>query len=358
MKFAALLLALGLVGCTNDDGSSDGDPNAMIDAAAVTDEGDDDGYGDDHEPEPIDDPEQALAAIPEEMRPAELLDSLKQHLLVPDLERGGRAFFTDVVTVEPGADVTFCTYLDFVTEDVLYMHDTLGSQTTHGHHAIMQYLTTPQEPGTRACPDDADLNAQLGQILGGTGGEGNGAIVLPPNVVSEVPAGAQLVINHHWINTSEDALEAQAMMITVPPASDDDLIIARAMSVVMTDFEIPAGETGQASVDCTFESGAKMLSMIGHQHQWGTHVRAERMGDDPEMIFDHDYTPEMISTPITTDFSIEEPFEFAEGDTVRMTCDWHNTSDSEITFPREMCVLFGWQIGADADTICYNGSWL
>jgi hypothetical protein len=29
-----------------------------------------------------------------------------------------------------------------------------------------------------------------------------------------------------------------------------------------------------------------------------------------------------------------------------------------ITFPREMCVLFGWQIGVEQDTICYNGAWL
>lgn len=359
MKTRVLIFALCLAGCASEEEVADeADQDGVTDEAMTADEGDEPDYG--HEPDPNihPDPEQALAAIPEAMRPPEMLDELKSKLIVPDLSRGGRAFFTDIVTVEAGADVTFCTYLDYVTEDVLYLHDTLGSQTGSGHHAIMQYLDTPQEPGTRACPDDADLDAQLGQILGGTGGEGNGAIVLPANVVSEVPAGAQLVINHHWINTSDEAMQAQAEMITVPPESEDDLIIARAMTVVMTDFEIPAGETGKASVDCAFESDVRMLSMIGHQHQWGTHVRAERMGENPEMIFDHDYTPEMISQPITTDFSIDEPFVFAEGDTVRMTCDWHNTSDSMIVFPREMCVLFGWQIGAEQDSICYNGSWL
>jgi hypothetical protein len=359
MKTRVLIVALCLAGCASDeDVAAETDQDGVIEEAMTTDEGDDSEYGDDPEPDLHQDPEQALAAIPEAMRPAELLEQLKSHLIVPDLSRGGRAFFTDIVTVEPGADVTFCTYLDYVTEDVLYLHDTLGSQTRHGHHAIMQYLTTPQEPGTRACPDDADLDAQLGQILGGTGGEGNSAIVLPANVVSEVPAGAQLVINHHWINTGDEAIEAQAEMITVPPESEDDMVIARAMAVVMTEFEIAAGETGKASVECTFESDAQLLSMIGHQHQWGTHVRAERMGDSPEMIFDHDYTPEMVSQPITTDFSVDAPFEFATGDTVRMTCDWHNTSDTMITFPREMCVLFGWQIGAEKDTTCINGAWL
>lgn len=41
-----------------------------------------------------------------------------------------------------------------------------------------------------------------------------------------------------------------------------------------------------------------------------------------------------------------------------MSCRWDNTSDSALIFPREMCVLFGWQIGADADTTCVNGTWL
>jgi hypothetical protein len=353
VKHRALALGLVLAGCATND------------PAVVAD--DESEYGSEYgneQPEPAQgpytmaDPEQALAAIPAEMRPPEMLDELKDHLLVPNVRSGGRAMFTDIVTIEPGQDITFCTYVDYVTQEVLYLHDTLGSQTRSGHHAILQYLTTPQEPGTRACPADSDLDAQLGQILGGTGGEGNGAIVLPPNVVSEVPAGAQLVINHHWINTGEEAIEAQAEMITIPPESDEGLIIARAMAIIAIGFDIPAGEVGEASTECVFEADAQLLSMIGHQHQWGTHVRADHMSDAEEVIFDHDYTPDMISQPITTDFPLDAPLTFAAGDAVRMTCTWHNTSDAALTFPREMCVLFGWQIGADKDTRCVNGAWL
>lgn len=352
MKIYLLVLGICLVGCANEDTAAETLPDDEVDEMD---------YGAEPDPEAgpytMDGPEEALAAIPEEMRPTEMLDALKDHLLVPNVDLGGRAMFTDIVTIEPGADVTFCTYLDYVTEEITYVHDTLGSQTASGHHAILQYLTVPQEPGTRACPDESDLDAQLGQILGGTGGEGNGAIVLPPNVVSEVPAGAQLVINHHWINTGDEAIEAQAEMVTVPPESEDDLVIARAMAIALTDFEIAAGDQAEASIECAFASDTKLLSMIGHQHQWGTHVRAERLGEEAEMIFDHDYTPEMISQPITTDFSLEDPFVFAAGESVRMTCNWHNTSDDRITFPREMCVLFGWQIGVDRDTRCVNGTW-
>ena len=101
------------------------------------------------------DPEKAWASIPDEMRPEKLLPSMKQKLLVPDLGKRGIAMFTDIVTVQPGEDVTFCTYTGVFTDKLTYIHDTAGSQTRHGHHAIMQYTTSPNERGTRKCEQES-----------------------------------------------------------------------------------------------------------------------------------------------------------------------------------------------------------
>jgi hypothetical protein len=306
---------------------------------------------------PAVDPEKAWAAIPDEMRPERLLPGMKQKLLVPDTDKHGVAMFTDIVKVEPGEDVTFCTYTGVVTDKLTYIHDTSGSQTNYGHHAIMQYTTAPNERGTRKCEQES-LEAQQGQILGGTGGEGTSAIVLPSNVVSEVPAGSQFIINHHWINTSDHVIEVQAEMITIPPDSQDDLVVARALTVVGTGFEIPAMQTAEHSVTCMLNRDVKMLSMLGHEHSWGTHVKAERMGAQAEVLFDHDYDEAMISHPINRNFPITAPYGMDKGEGIRMTCNWNNTTDHALTFPREMCVMFGWQVGADKDSACINGSWM
>jgi len=302
------------------------------------------------------DPEAALAAIPNEMRPTQLLPALKRRLLVPNVGKHGAAMFTDVVTVEPGQDVTFCTYVPGVTDRTLYIHDTQGAQTSSGHHAILHYTTSPSAPGTRLC-DPESPEAQQGQILGGTGGEGNGAIKVPGNVVSAVPAGSQFIINHHWINTTDEPMQAQAEMITVPPDNEDNLIIARALVVTSINFAIPANQTVEHSVTCMFDRDVTLLSMFGHQHSWGTHVEAERVGSQPEVIFDHDYDETMISHPLTKDFSVEAPYQLSAGEGVRMTCQWNNNTDAALSFPREMCVFFGWQIGASADSQCVDGTW-
>lgn len=247
---------------------------------------------------PAVDAEMVLSALPESMKPSTLLSDLRSKLLAPDLDNGGVAMFTDVVKVMPGEDVTFCTYIAGATQAVTYIHDTLGSQSKFGHHSILQYSTKPQEAGTRRCSQESE-EAQQGQIIGGTGGEGTSAIKLPDDVVSEVPAGSQFIINHHWINVGDAEVEAQAEMITIPSHADpSSLKIARAVAIVVPDFNIMPKQEGEHSGECTFEEDMNMLSMIGHEHHWGTHVKAERMNSESsDVIFDHDYDPDMVSHP-------------------------------------------------------------
>lgn len=359
------VISAWLAACAADQSSSgadaEGSPegsDGLDDESAASDEPAAGDLDVDDDPYTVADPEEALAQIPIEMQPAEILDELRTRLLVPDLASGGRAMFTDIVTVQPGADVTFCHYVEGVTEELTYLHNTLGSQTPYGHHAILQYTTSPQEPGTRPCTRETAAGAPMGQILGGTGGEGTGTLELPSNVVSEIPAGAQFIINHHWINYGEEAIQGQAQMITIPPEPGQDLVIARALAIIVAGFNIAPGEIGEAAGECTFGQETHMLTMLGHQHEWGTHVRADRTGEVNEMIFDHDYTPLMVAEPLTNYYSVDDPYRFAAGDTVRMACQWNNTSDKPLTFPGEMCILFGWQLGAEKDSYCYNGLWI
>jgi hypothetical protein len=308
------------------------------------------------QPNAVGDADAAWAAIPESMRPADVLPDMKTKLLVPDVKKGGIALFSDIVTINPGDDITFCTYTGVSSDKPVFIHDTAGSQTRFGHHAILQYSTTEAEKGTRPC-DAESTEAQQGQILGGSGGEGTSDIKLPPNVVSEIPAGAQFIINHHWINVTEQPIQAQTQMITVPPDSTDNLIVARGLAMGSATFNLPPRQTTTTEVTCMFEQDTKFITVLGHQHSWGRHVKAERVGSAPEMIFDHDYDESMISHPQNRTFSVEEPYTVKAGDGIHFTCTWDNTTDEALSFPREMCIMFGWQIGAATDKKCFDGVW-
>lgn len=297
-----------------------------------------------------------LAAIPEAMRPARVLPGLAAHVLAPSLANNGMALFTDIVTVPAGNDVMFCTYTNFVAKEKFYLHDTKAVQSQFGHHAILQYSLTPQPPGTHECPAGS-LEQQQSQIIGGMG-EGQN-VDYPPNVVSEIPAGAQLMINHHWINTSDSAAEAQAEMVTIPPpAGTTDLVIARSFVVQSTAFDIAPHDSGKQSVACALDHDVQLISALGHMHEWGTHVSAERIGAEPDVLFDYDFEPIMAIHPKVNYYTLDAPYRFKAGESVRVSCQWNNTTQNELKFPGEMCVLAAWQIGAEHDTICSDGTWL
>lgn len=297
-----------------------------------------------------------MDAIPESMRPERVLPDLERRLLAPDESNGGAALFTDIVTVPTGSDMMFCTYTNFIAKQRMYLHDTKAVQSRFGHHAILQFASSPQPPGTHECPAGS-LEQQQSQIIGGMGEGAN--IQYPANVVSEIPAGSQLMINHHWVNVSDADAEVQAEIVTVPPDKSmlNDLVIARTMVVQSTMFKVGPGETGKASAECKFDRDAQLISALGHMHEWGKHVKAERVGSQPDVLFDYDFDPIEAIHPRVNYYKLEEPYRIQAGDSLRVSCEWDNTTKQPLTFPGEMCVIATWQIGADKDRLCFDGAW-
>jgi hypothetical protein len=251
----------------------------------------------------------------------------------------------------------YCTYTPVVTKDVTYIHATHGVQSRYGHHAVMQFVTEPRDPTTHECAATS-LEAQMGGgIIGGSGKEGTN-VGLAAKIVSELPAGAQLVINHHWINTGDEAVEVQAEMIT-EPATDDpkDLIVARPFLVQDTDFEIPAHGHLEAAVECAIDHDVQLISALGHEHEWGTHVKAERLGEESDVLFDHPFDESLVLHPMVKAYPPEKPYRFKAGDKIKLSCQWDNTKDKALSFPGEMCVFSAWQIGAAKDSVCNSGKW-
>jgi hypothetical protein len=201
------------------------------------------------------------------------------------------------------------------------------------------------------------------QVLGGTGGDGAlGEGELPPNVVSEIPAGVQLVINHHWIHSGDEPMQAQGMLVTEPADTDEELVIVRSFAFAVMNFDVPPGESAEQQADCTFEQDMDFVYVLGHQHEWGTHVTGELLpgGDDgsAQMIFDHDYGPDLVAHPHIYTYPVDDPLTVRAGDALRMHCQWFNDTDAALKWPAEMCVVFGWKIGGDRDAICVNGNWV
>jgi hypothetical protein len=335
LRFASLCALLSTVACGSSDDGSTTDP--------VKDP-----------PSNNDDKTSQTANFPEEMLPDELVPDLplvapKSELEIP--------IFTQPVDIEPGADVTFCTYSNVILEEDTIFAESYGAQSPMGHHAILQYTRTPVEPGTGPC-GEGDMSSDI--LLGGTGGKTvKDTGDLPANFGIEVPAGAQLVMNHHWINTSDKAVRGQSMMLARKLERGGDTVLAGNMIMIGFGWEIPAQSKQTYATECEVQSDVSLVMALGHMHEYGSKVTidvAKPTGEVASMI-DRVWTADEATGASGQEiYSIEEPYMLNKGDKVTLTCNWENTTDSALAFPREMCVFFGYTVGSS--NFCFNGTWM
>lgn len=285
--------------------------------------------------------------------PADVLHDL--HAL--SIPKGGTSFYTPILHLKPAEDITYCTYTQVMADRDLFVHSTRGTQSKFGHHTLLFYASSQEEPRTERCSGQS--MESLHQMIGGGGGEGTATWVPPDNVGSIVPRGSQFVLQSHWINTGQNEIDVQAMMITEPGQDGPGRIEAGTLAVVDLAFQIPPMGHASTTTECTFDSDRHLLMSIGHEHEWGTHVRAEvtRVGGRVESLFDRPFKPTDVFEPPINGYTVEQPLVFSKGDTLRMSCEWQNTTTEGLAFPREMCVFFGFTMDP-GDARCINGGWM
>jgi hypothetical protein len=154
-------------------------------------------------------------------------------------------------------------------------------------------------------------------------------------------------------------VDVQAMMVTQPGSESPDRIAAGTLTVLDLLFEVPAGTQSETTTQCVFDKDYRMMMHIGHEHEWGTHVRADvtRVTGETELLFDRPFSPHDVFEPPVDAYPIEDPLLIAAGDTLQLNCAWDNTTGEALAFPREMCVFFGYTLEA-GDARCINGTWI
>ncbi len=289
--------------------------------------------------------------FPQELLPAELHPDLPLVAPKSDLDI---PVFSGIVDVGPGEDVTFCTFTDVILDEDTVFGESFGAESPYGHHAILQYTTAPQDPHTGSC---GQMDGQM--LLGGTGGKTVAdEATLPSNFGITVPAGAQLVINHHWINTSADPIRGQAMMLARALPEGGDTVPAGSFPMLGLGWELPPLAPTTFSTECKFAQDVSYVLALGHMHEYGVHVDVDvqRAAGGTDRLIDEDWTADSATTGGGRIFTLDDPYVIHKDDTVKLTCNWNNDTADTIGFPREMCIFFGFTIGTDA--YCINGTWL
>lgn len=258
---------------------------------------------------------------------------------------------TGTFTVPVGDSFT-CFYTDVMTPRELSVTGASGAQGLGGHHIIAYYADTPRPVGSHACTDEEMTN--LHQIAGSAGVEGEGPLTLHDNLALKVPANRQLVLQAHYINVTDGPLTVDDS-VTLELARPEEVFAYVNYFVTNDDtFEIPPTASYTHTTYCTVQRDLDVILTLGHMHEDGRQYRLEVLdgaGAPTQMLRDDTWAPSYTSHPPVTHYSVNQPLHLTAGTRLRQTCDWDNTSDRTVIFPREMCLAFMYYFPGEGDDI-------
>lgn len=255
--------------------------------------------------------------------------------------------------IQPGEDRIVCSYLDARIPSDADIGRIAGYNSSGSHHIILYTTSVAQIPNTHDCADDEMVFLSL---IGGTGGDAalSPEQKLPDGLVRRVSEGQQLVIQTHWINTSDEPYDGQAVFNVRYEPQSADKTPTDFMALMNTEFEITPGGMTHAEVECTFKESLNIWQLAGHQHSMGKHIKITY---NDKVMIDDDWKNEWSFNPKFLDFT-SGPMKTQVGDKMKIECDWTNTGHEAVRFPHEMCGAVAQYYPSNGQLICFNGSWI
>jgi hypothetical protein len=281
------------------------------------------------------------------------------NLEVPEPPANGVQVITPIFEdIQPGTDNEVCAWTDVIFDQETDIKMTVGYQTEPpGHHAILFYTLEKQPPGMQRVCTDNDM-ASFRYLTGnGANGVENKA---PGDLVFRVPAGAQLVVNSHYLNTSDEIVEGQSL-INVHFADPGKQYTASGATVFLdTSIDVPPG-VSSFSTSCIVDKKQEFWYLIPHMHRWGQHITVDITRGDgvKENLFDQAWSEQYTFHPPESRFDPAQPFVIDAGDKVDVNCTWNNDEPHSLPFGFEMCVAFGQTVDVEerGSWACNGGRW-
>lgn len=277
----------------------------------------------------------------------------------PDPSQGFQVVMPIVNDIKAGGSYEYCTWTDVTLDHDVWVKASKGVQSETGHHVIVFYTMNPQPAGqSRICNDSDMASFRFGVASLGEGASQDST--LPGDLAVQIPAGAQIVINHHYLNASaKDVAQAQSAVNVyyAPPGSK--VVKSSSLAFVDTSMSLPSG---QSSVDvmCTINNDFATWNMLPHMHNWGTHITVDHIsGGNTDRLFDLDWDPDYAFHPPTKTEDPSQPYVLHKGDQLHLHCDYDNTTNATLTFGQEMCVTFAQTVDSAGlgNMACDQGQW-
>ncbi len=272
----------------------------------------------------------------------------------PAASQGYTRFVTPTIAaIAPGDDEMFCEWIEAPHDSDRQIVDTLGFQSLGGHHVALYATSSIEEVGTsRPCTTRDMLTVTF---VGAVGADGTSAAKLPDGMAFTVPKGFALMTNTHYINTTDNTIEAQSVVDVKFSDPAHPLKTAGSYAANNDGFTIPAGATYTSDGYCAVSSPLSFFMWGNHMHEWGAHAMSEVIradGTKQLLATDEHWSRDKTFNPAWVRWDTSAPLVVNPGDTFHIQCTWDNTTADPLTFPNEMCVSTGFTLEAMPQLVC------
>jgi len=278
--------------------------------------------------------------------------------LLPRPPAGEGEQFTMTTRIEAGQEVEHCQFVTAPDHDMWIYRDEV--RFTAGSHHFLLYETpytsipTQKEDGTVVdtsgvfdCSDGATNGWRVSKLVGGSqNGDGDSALMFPEGVGMQVHANAVLLMNAHYVNATDEAVEPEVAINLYTRKAESIRQRGDILFLYNPLIKAAANADSRARWRCPVNSDITIVNMQSHMHRRGIGYAAMVTGQAP--FYENG---EWENVPVK---QFPDGLEVKAGSTLDYYCDYRNQEARDVyQGPRttdEMCMLIASFYPADPQT--------
>jgi hypothetical protein len=238
-----------------------------------------------------------------------------------------------VTGVGPGQEATVCIVVDLGNVEPRMIRAVRSRLTSGTHHVIATMSEAAPIPSVQPCGPFAGGGGDSGVLT--IGQQSESSLTYPAGAGVPIHAHQSIHLEMHYINTG-DAPQDISGTVFLDLAATGDLAPIQFVFTGNPGFTIPAGQPLTIESFHTLPAGSRLFATTAHTHKLG--LRATVVLDPPGTML-HDST-NWAERPLDN----FEPITIAEGQGLRLTCNFLNTTSQSVGFGTsaedEMCFVW------------------
>lgn len=253
------------------------------------------------------------------------------------------------IKVPAGAEYHRCFYAQFPTDRGVMAVNKVESHYTPGSHHLLAYrsdLTAIPEgkTGLVDCLGSGATADERGSYYEAQ--QPDEKRELPKGIAHKFQPGEVLVLEAHYINVTEQDIDAHIEMTT--HLMNVDEVEQEAGSIFFNNVNIdvpPHGET-HTEMNCTLPQDINLALLWSHMHARGVKFVAETDDEEAKKALGTLYEETDWAHPRSRTYPSDPPVVLHAGSKIKFGCDYKNDSDRRYRFglsaeTNEMCILHG-----------------